>query len=160
MVGSARTTLLLSKIVPAYAGPLRGIFEAKSVPKWVWDGVDGRLVRRTHLDPLLIRAYCRARRGGFLRRASQMIVTKKVRRQLAEVGALAASHISKAASRGALGTGLWGAWRRVSANHLPVYLDEMTWQFNDRKNPFLFRDTMLKLIASSNLEYKELTKAA
>jgi hypothetical protein len=26
--------------------------------------------------------------------------------------------------------------------------------------PFLFRDTMLKLIHSDNLEYKELTKAA
>ena len=28
------------------------------------------------------------------------------------------------------------------------------------KNPYLFRDTMLKLIYSENLEYKELTKAA
>jgi len=44
--------------------------------------------------------------------------------------------------------------------HLPAYFDEMTWPFNNRKNPFLFRDTMLKLIASDNLEYKELTKAA
>ncbi len=39
-------------------------------------------------------------------------------------------------------------------------LTEMTWRFNNRKNPFLFRDTMLKLIHSDNLEYKELTKAA
>ncbi len=30
MAGFTRTTLLLSKIVPTYAGPLRGIFEAKS----------------------------------------------------------------------------------------------------------------------------------
>jgi hypothetical protein len=36
----------------------------------------------------------------------------------------------------------------------------LTWRFNNRKNPFLFRDTMLKLIASDNLEYKELTKGA
>jgi hypothetical protein len=36
----------------------------------------------------------------------------------------------------------------------------MTWRFNNRKNSFLFRDTMLKLIHSDNLEYKELTKAA
>jgi hypothetical protein len=36
-----------------------------------------------------------------------MIVMKKVRRQVAEMGTLAASHISKAASRGALGTGIW-----------------------------------------------------
>jgi len=31
---------------------------------------------------------------------------------------------------------------------------------NNRKNPFLFQDTKLKLIHSENLEYKELTKAA
>jgi hypothetical protein len=36
----------------------------------------------------------------------------------------------------------------------------MTWRFNNHKNPFLFRDTMLKLIHSDNLEYKELTSAA
>lgn len=48
----------------------------------------------------------------------------------------------------------------MSAKHLPAYLDEMTWRFNNRKNPFLFRDTMLNLIPSDNLEYKELTKAA
>jgi transposase-like protein len=56
--------------------------------------------------------------------------------------------------------GIMGTWHRVSAKHLPAYLDEMTWRFNNRKNPFLFRDTMLKLIASDNLEYKELTKVA
>ena len=56
--------------------------------------------------------------------------------------------------------GIMGTWHRVSAKHLPAYLDEMTWRFNNRKNPFLFRDTMLKLIASDNLEYKTLTKAA
>ena len=56
--------------------------------------------------------------------------------------------------------GIVGTWHRVSAKHLSAYLDEMTWRFNNRKNPFLFRDTMLKLIASDNLEYKELTKAA
>jgi hypothetical protein len=32
--------------------------------------------------------------------------------------------------------------------------------FDNRKNPYLFRDTMLRLIHSDNLEYKELTKAA
>jgi hypothetical protein len=56
--------------------------------------------------------------------------------------------------------GIMGTWHRVSAKHLLAYLDEMTWRFNNRKNPFLFRDTMLKLIHSENLEYKELTKAA
>lgn len=55
--------------------------------------------------------------------------------------------------------GMMGTWHRVSAKHLMAYLDEMTWRFNNRKNPFLFRDTKLKLIASDNLEYKELTRA-
>jgi len=33
----------------------------------------------------------------------------------------------------------------------------MSFRFNNRKTPYLFRDTILKLIASSNLEYKTLT---
>jgi transposase-like protein len=56
--------------------------------------------------------------------------------------------------------GIVGTWHRVSAKHLAAYLDEMTWRFNNRKNPFLFRDTMLRLIHSDNLEYKELTAKA
>lgn len=55
--------------------------------------------------------------------------------------------------------GIMGTWHKISAKHLPAYLDEMTWRFNNRKNPFLFRDTMLRLIHSENLEYKELTAA-
>ena len=55
--------------------------------------------------------------------------------------------------------GIVGTCHRVSAKHLAAYLDEMTWRFNNRKNPFLFRDTMLKLIHSENLEYKGLTAA-
>ena len=56
--------------------------------------------------------------------------------------------------------GIVGTWHKVSVKHLPAYLQEMTWRFNNRKNPYLFRDTILKLIASGNLEYKELTRAA
>src|SRR5712692_8401143 len=56
--------------------------------------------------------------------------------------------------------GIVGTWHKVSVKHLTAYLQEMTWRFNNRKNPFLFRDTILKLIASSNVEYKKLTKAA
>jgi transposase-like protein len=53
--------------------------------------------------------------------------------------------------------GIVGTWHKVSAKHLPAYLDEMCFRFNNRKNDFLFRDTMLKLIGSPNLEYKHLT---
>jgi transposase-like protein len=53
--------------------------------------------------------------------------------------------------------GIVGTWHRVSTKHLSAYLQEMTWRFNNRKNPYLFRDTMLKLIRSGNIEYKTLT---
>jgi transposase-like protein len=56
--------------------------------------------------------------------------------------------------------GIVGAWHKVSAKHLPAYLQEMTFRFNNRKNQYLFRDTLMRLLASENLEYKELTKAA
>jgi transposase-like protein len=55
--------------------------------------------------------------------------------------------------------GIVGAWHRVSTKHLAAYLQEMTWRFNNRKNVFLFRDTMLKLIQSKNVEYKQLIAA-
>jgi len=55
--------------------------------------------------------------------------------------------------------GIVGTWHRLSAKHLAAYLDEMTWRFNNRNNPYLFRDTMMRLIASENLEYKKLTAA-
>jgi transposase-like protein len=51
-----------------------------------------------------------------------------------------------------------GAYHQVSEKHLDRYLDELEFRFNNRNNPFLFRDTLLRLIASSNLEYKELIK--
>jgi transposase-like protein len=54
--------------------------------------------------------------------------------------------------------GVRGTWHHISAKHLASYLEEMSFRFNNRKNPFLFRDTILKLIASSNLEYKKLTE--
>jgi transposase-like protein len=51
-----------------------------------------------------------------------------------------------------------GSYHQVSEKHLDRYLDEFEFRFNNRNNPYLFRDTLLRLIASSNLEYKELTK--
>ena len=42
--------------------------------------------------------------------------------------------------------------------HLDRYLDEFEFRFNNRNNPYLFRDTLLRLPQTSNLEYKELTK--
>lgn len=56
--------------------------------------------------------------------------------------------------------GIIGSWHKVSAKHLSAYLDEMTFRFNNRENPYLFRDTLMKLIEAPVLEYKKLTSAA
>src|SRR5207245_5151311 len=53
--------------------------------------------------------------------------------------------------------GIVGTWHKVSAKHLSAYLDEMCFRFNNRRNQFLFRDTLMKMIHSPNLEYNHLT---
>ena len=53
-----------------------------------------------------------------------------------------------------------GAYHKVSIKHLDSYLDELEWRFNNRDNPYLFRDTLLRLLNASNLTYEELTAAS
>ena len=55
--------------------------------------------------------------------------------------------------------GIVGTWHRISAKHLQAYLDEMCFRFDNRKNPFLFRDILLRLLKAEHLEYKELIAA-
>ena len=50
-----------------------------------------------------------------------------------------------------------GSYHKVSHKHLDAYLDELEWRFNNRENPYLFRDTLQKLIKSDNLSYEALT---
>jgi transposase-like protein len=52
-----------------------------------------------------------------------------------------------------------GSYHQISVKHLDRYLDELEFRFNNRNNPYLFRDALLRLIASSNLEYKDLTRS-
>src|SRR5947209_74986 len=51
-----------------------------------------------------------------------------------------------------------GSYHQISVKHLDRYLDEFEFRFNNRNNPYLFRDTLLRLINPANLESKELTK--
>jgi transposase-like protein len=53
-----------------------------------------------------------------------------------------------------------GTYHKLSIKHLDAYLDELEHRFNNRKNKFLFRDTLLKLVKAEKLPYAELTKAA
>ncbi len=50
-----------------------------------------------------------------------------------------------------------GTYHNLSGKHLDAYLDELEWRFNNRDNPYLFRETVRKLIQSESLQYRELT---
>jgi transposase-like protein len=49
-----------------------------------------------------------------------------------------------------------GSYHQVSAKHLERYLEEFEWRFNQRENPFLFRDTLTRLLNTPKMEFKEL----
>ena len=52
-----------------------------------------------------------------------------------------------------------GSFHHISEKHIDKYLDEFEHRFNNRDNPYLFRDTLLRLINAEKIEYKELTKS-
>jgi transposase-like protein len=52
-----------------------------------------------------------------------------------------------------------GSYHQLSTKHLPAYLDEMSFRFNNRDNPFLFRDTLVRLLNAETLRYAELVAA-
>ena len=55
--------------------------------------------------------------------------------------------------------GIIGTWHRISAKHLQAYLDEVTFRFNNRNNPNLFRATLLKMLEAEHVEFKKLIAA-
>lgn len=53
--------------------------------------------------------------------------------------------------------GIMGTWHKVSAKHLPAYLDEMTFRFNRRKSDVLFLDTLRHMVTAPVLTFQKLT---
>ncbi len=53
--------------------------------------------------------------------------------------------------------GIIGSWHKISAKHLPAYLNEMTFRFNRRKNSDLFVDTLKHMITADPLTFDKLT---
>ena len=49
-----------------------------------------------------------------------------------------------------------GAFHKVSKKHLDRYLEELEWRFNNRDNPYIFRDGMRKIVRAETLTYKAL----
>jgi hypothetical protein len=50
-----------------------------------------------------------------------------------------------------------GSFHQVSFKHLDRYLDEFEFRYNNRKNPYLFRDTLIRLMKGNALPYDKLT---
>ena len=53
--------------------------------------------------------------------------------------------------------GIIGTWHRVSAKHLPAYLEEMTFRFNRRNSSTLFLETLQHMATADPLTYEKLT---
>jgi len=49
-----------------------------------------------------------------------------------------------------------GSFHKVSRKHLDRYLEELEWRFNNRENPYIFRDALRKIVHADTLTYKEL----
>ena len=53
--------------------------------------------------------------------------------------------------------GIIGSWHKVSAKHLPAYLEEMTFRFNRRNSKTLFLETLQHMITADPLTFERLT---
>jgi transposase-like protein len=53
--------------------------------------------------------------------------------------------------------GIIGTWHKISAKHLPAYLNEMSFRFNRRKNADLFVDTLRHMVTADPLTFEKLT---
>ena len=47
----------------------------------------------------------------------------------------------------------------MSEERLDAHSNEFEWRFNNRQNPYLFRDTLAKLVNSGSLPFEQLVKA-
>ena len=53
-----------------------------------------------------------------------------------------------------------GTFHKMSVKHMDRYLEELEWRFNNRDNPYIFRDALKRILNTGKLTYRDLTKAA
>jgi transposase-like protein len=53
--------------------------------------------------------------------------------------------------------GIVGSWHKVSAKHLPAYLEEMAFRFNRRNSKTLFLETLQHMVTADPLTFEKLT---
>ena len=49
-----------------------------------------------------------------------------------------------------------GSFHKMSVKHMDRYLEELEWRFNNRANPYIFRDALCRIMNTSPLEYRTL----
>ncbi len=53
--------------------------------------------------------------------------------------------------------GIVGSWHKISVKHLQRYLEEVSFRFSRRENPYLFSETLLNLLTTDPLTFDTLT---
>ena len=51
---------------------------------------------------------------------------------------------------------IMGSFHKMSVKHMDRYLEELEWRFNNRDNPYIFRDTLARIMNTDPLQYREL----
>ena len=54
--------------------------------------------------------------------------------------------------------GVVGSFHGVSRKHLERYLDEFEFRFNNRDNPFIYRDALREIVHAPRLTFADLTQ--
>lgn len=49
-----------------------------------------------------------------------------------------------------------GAFHHISAKHMDRYLEELEWRFSNRKNQYLFMDTLRRIVRTEPMTYQQL----
>ena len=49
-----------------------------------------------------------------------------------------------------------GTFHKMSIKHMDRYLEELEWRFNNRSNPYIFRDTLKRIVNTGTLTYSRL----
>src|SRR2546429_585927 len=135
-----------SRFFPHSAGSSPSL--QRRMEKWRWANIIHRQTRSSSALALAaVMPVGKRTAGSVVRSACVIMVTRS---------AMAARKASIQGLQFLSASGAPGSNRcKVSIKHLAAYLDELEHRFNNRRNEFLFRDTLAKLLTSENLKYAD-----
>ncbi len=135
----------------------KGTFEAKTIPatgrKILYGVINNRVDKNAVIMTDELAAYKSLDKAGYKHESVNHSKEEWVRGDVYTNGTENAWSLFKRS--------IVGAYHHIETKHMDAYLDEFDWKFNNRNNPHLFWDTMVRLLNSPKMEYKELiTKSA